>query len=216
MQLPSPAIAEQKSPYPRSGNSTPIRRGCLPILGLLILVGYGALPSSAATTVYRCIKNGQTILADRSCDGQTDTASPANSPSSQSTTTIASSSTPSPTGTWRGQVQYQGRENGQEMEQAHTVAPMTLEFTADGKISGNSADNGCKILGVWSQSNPPQIISVDFTLSACHFAGLDRRYTGSFLLAKPDSSGLLNVLATEFPNATQGARMYDVKGTLRR
>jgi hypothetical protein len=208
MKLPSPAIAKQWT------QCTPVR-GCLPIVGLLILMGYGALPATAATTVYHCSKNGQTILTDRPCDGPADSANP-NSPASQMTTTIASSSTPSPTGTWRGQVQYQGRENGQVMEQAHTVAPLTVEFTADGKISGSSADNGCKILGVWSQSNPPQIISVDITLSACHFGGLDRRYLGSFLLAKPDSSGLLNVLATEFPNATQGARMYDVKGTLRR
>jgi hypothetical protein len=173
-------------------------------------MSYGAFPASAATTVYRCSKNGQTILTDRPCDGPADSAKPANAPSSQSTATIASSSTPPPTGTWRGQVQYQGRENGQVMEQAHTVAPLTLEFTADGKVSGSSVDNGCRVLGVWSQGGPPQIIWVDITLSACRFAGLDRRYTGSFLLAKPDSSGLLNVLATEF------VRTYDVKGTLRR
>jgi hypothetical protein len=216
MKLPSPAIAEKETQYLSSKKSTPIRRGCLPILGLLILMGYGALPASAATTVYRCTKNGQTTLTDRPCDPPADSANPANSPSSQSTTTIASSSTPSPTGSWRGQVQYQGRENGQELGEAHTVVPLTLEFTNDGKVSGGSVDNGCRMLGVWSQGGPPQIIWVDITLSACRFGGLDRRYTGSFLLAKPDSSGLLNVLATEFPHATQGARMYDVKGTLRR
>src|ERR1700738_761787 len=111
MKLPSPAIPEPETPNSSgSQKSTLIRRGCLPILGLLILMGYGALPASAATTVYRCTKNGQTILTDRPCDPPADSASPANSPSSQSRA-IASSSTPSPTGSWRGQVQYQGREN---------------------------------------------------------------------------------------------------------
>jgi hypothetical protein len=203
MKLPCPAIANQLT------QSAPIRRGCFSILGLLILVGYGALPATAATTVYRCTKNGQTILTDRPCDGPADSLNP-NAPSSQSTTTIASSSTPSPTGTWRGQAQYQGRANGQVMEQAHSVVPLILEFTADGKISGSSVDNGCKVLGVWSQGTPAQIIWLDLTLSACRFAALDRRYTGSFMLAKPDSSGQLNVLATEF------VRTFDVKGTLRR
>jgi hypothetical protein len=169
MKLPSPTIANQETQY------TPIVRGCLPILGLLILMSYGVLPATAATTVYRCTKNGQIILTDRPGDGPADSANPANSTSSQSTTTIASSSTPSPTGTWRGQAQYQGKENGQVMEQAHTVVPLVLEFTADGKVSGSSAENGCKVLGVWSQGNPLQIFWVDVTLSACRFAGLDRR-----------------------------------------
>jgi hypothetical protein len=209
--LPSPAIAEQKNRFLESSQRlTPIRRSWLPILGFLILLGYGSLPTTAATTVYRCSKNGQTILTDRPCDGPADSANPANTPSSQSATTIASSSTPSPIGTWHGQAQYQGRENGQVMQQAHTVVPLVLEFTADGKVSGSSDDNGCKVLGVWSQSNPPQVVWVDITLSACHFAGLDRRYAGSFILARPDSSGQLSVLATEF------VRAYDVKGTLRR
>jgi hypothetical protein len=204
MKLPSTQFLR------RGKRSTLIRRRRLPNLVFLILLGYSSLPATAATTVYRCNKNGQTILTDRPCDAPADSASSANSTSSQSTTTIASSSTPSPTGTWRGQAQYQGKENGQVMEQAHTVVPLVLEFTADGKVSGSSAENGCKVLGVWSQGNPLQIVWVDVTLSACRFAGLDRRYIGSFVLARPDSSGQLSVLATEF------VRTYDVKGTLRR
>jgi hypothetical protein len=211
MTLPSPASAEQGTQFLRRGKrSTLIRRRRLPNLVFLILLGYSSLPATAATTVYRCNRNGQTILTDRPCEAPADSANPASSPSSQPTPTIASSSTPSPTGTWRGQAQYQGRENGQVMEQAHSVVPLILEFTADGKISGSSVDNGCKVLGVWSQGTPAQIIWLDLTLSGCRFAGLDRRYTGSFMLAKPDSSGQLNVLAAEF------VRTFDVKGTLRR
>src|SRR5450631_2384262 len=51
MKLPSPAIANRWTQY------TPTGRGCLPILGLLILLGCGALPATAATTVYHCSKN---------------------------------------------------------------------------------------------------------------------------------------------------------------
>src|SRR5882672_3580405 len=98
MKLPSPAIAEKETPYSSRKKSVPIRQDCLAVLGLLILMGYAASTASAATTVYRCTKNGQTVLTDRPCDPPADSANPASSPSSQLTTTIASSSTPSPTG----------------------------------------------------------------------------------------------------------------------
>jgi hypothetical protein len=45
-------------------------------------------------------------------------------------------------------MQYQGRENGQTLEEAHSVVPLSLEITADGKVSGSSAENGGKWLGV--------------------------------------------------------------------
>jgi hypothetical protein len=111
-------------------------------------------------------------------------------------------------------MQYQGRENGQTLPQAHTVAPLVVNFTADGKVSGGSADNGCKWLGVWSQGG--RIVSVDASLTGCNYAGLNRRYTGNFLLGVPDSSGEVMLQAFTLLIPGQGARAYDIKGTLRR
>jgi hypothetical protein len=101
------------------------------------------------------------------------------------------------------------------LQVAHSVVSLSAEFTPDGKVSGSSEENGCKLLGIWSQ-DPQHLVWLDVTLSACRFPGLNRRFNGSLLLAKPASSGQLQIIATDLPHMSQGARMYDVKGTLRR
>jgi hypothetical protein len=172
-------------------------------------------PAFADTTVYRCTKAGQLVFTDKPCDGR-------QSAPSSTTPPPASSPTPTPTpspsfaGGWQGQAQFHGRENGEILADAHTVVPLNLEFSADGKVAGASPENSCKLLGLWSQGDPPRIIWLDVTLSGCRYAGLNRRYSGSFMLAKPESSGQLSLQSSELPHATQGARQYDVKSTLRR
>jgi hypothetical protein len=111
-------------------------------------------------------------------------------------------------------MQYQGRENRQTLEEAHSVVPSPLTFTADGKVSGGSQENGCKWLGVWSQGG--RIVSIDMSLTGCRYTGLNRRFTGTFLLGVPDSSGEVLLQAFTLPLPGQGARGYDIKGTLRR
>jgi hypothetical protein len=111
-------------------------------------------PTFAAKTVYKCTKDGQVTLTDQPCDTASTSASSSLSATAPSAgTTISSSTNPSPVGDWRGQIQYQGRESGQTLTQAHSVAPLAVNFTADGKVSGGSADNECKWLGVWSQGD---------------------------------------------------------------
>jgi hypothetical protein len=185
-------------------------RMVFPILLLALVVG-SAGSAWAAKTVYKCTKDGQVTLTDRPCDGATSDSSPA---PQLAATTIASSSNPSAVGDWHGQMQYQGRESGQTLEEAHSVAPLSLNFTADGKVSAASQENGCKWLGVWSQAG--RIISIDLSLTGCGFAGLNRRYTGTFLLGVPDSSGEVMLQASAMGLPGQGARLYDIKGTLRR
>jgi hypothetical protein len=102
--------------------------------------------------------------------------------------------------------------------EVHTVVPLTLEFTADGKVTGASPDNGCIWLGEWSQGGKgiERMITLDVALTSCKYAGLDRRYTGSFLLAVPDSSGQVSLLAYTPPIPGQKVRGYSLGGTLRR
>jgi hypothetical protein len=170
----------------------------------------------AGTTVYRCVKDGQTILADRPCDGNPPDKSSAGAPNSTTPAAIVpSSSSPSPVGKWAGQVQYQAIENGQVVQEAHSVVLLSAEFTLDGKIVATSADNGCQLLGIWSE-DAQHMVWLDVTLNTCRYGSLNRRFGGSFLMAKPDSSGQLQIIATELPHVGQGARENDVKGTLRR
>jgi Domain of unknown function (DUF4124) len=183
---------------------------------LLLVAGIGfALPAAAAKTIYKCTQTGQVVLTDKPCESTTSPEDTNPSTKSQSNvTTIASSSNPSTVGVWRGQMQYQGHENGQMLDKAHSVVPLSLEFTADGKVSGSSVDNGCKWLGVWSQGG--RIITIDMSLTGCSYTGLNRRFAGTFLLGVPDSSGEMMLQAFTIPVPGQAARGYDIKGTLRR
>jgi hypothetical protein len=50
----------------------------------------------------------------------------------------------------------------------------------------------------------------------CKYSGLDRRFTGTFLLAVPDNSGQVSLLAYTPPILGQKVRSYTLGGTLRR
>jgi hypothetical protein len=170
--------------------------------------------AQAAKTIYKCTKDGQITLTDKSCDSSTSDSPSSSSAPQSGGTSIASSSNPSPVGDWHGQMQYQGRENGRTLEEAHSVVPSLLTFTADGKVSGGSQEKGCKWLGVWSAGG--RIVSIDMSLTGCAYGGLNRRFAGTFLLGVPDSSGEMQLQAFTMPFPGQGARGYDIKGTLRR
>jgi FlaG/FlaF family flagellin (archaellin) len=119
-------------------------------------------------------------------------------------------------GNWSGQTQFQGAQNGQVIEEAHSVVPMVLTFSSDGKVSGSSADNGCSLLGLWAPGSTPRLFMLDITLTGCRYSGLNRRYTGSLIATFPDNSAQLSLLAYAMPILGQPVRRYDVGATLRR
>jgi len=92
---------------------------------------------------------------------------------------------------------------------------MNAEFTADGKVTGLSNENGCQLLGVWS-SGGQTLAWVDLTLDQCRISELNRRYHGSFILARPDSSGQLQVQSLGAPFSKDTGKVFDIKGMLRR
>ena len=167
----------------------------------------------AGTTVYKCVKDGQVTLTDNPCP---DNKSNSDSPSTQPTTTIVpSSKDPSPVGKWSGQLQYQETSNGQTVLAAHSVALVTAEFTAEGKVTGLSPDNGCALLGVWTPGMGT-IVWIDMTVSRCGYPDLNRRYHGSFILARPDSTGNLQLQSIGAAFSKDTGKAFDIKGTLRR
>lgn len=179
-------------------------------LGLLFLFAIGISSSAfAVTAVYHCTINGQTVLTDRPCDSPPTAVE--NSDGSKSIT-----ETPSVVGTWRGQGQFQGTENGQLIADAHTVVPLVLTFTADGKVTGSSPDNGCEVLGLWYAGVTPRLFTLDITLKNCRYSGFNRRYSGSFLATFSTNLGELALQAHTMPIPGQATRRYDVGATLRR
>jgi hypothetical protein len=168
---------------------------------------------NAGTRVFKCIKDGQTILTDRPC--AEDKPADADSPSGDAAP-VPSSSALSPIGRWSGEVHYSALENGEPIAAAHSVAVLSVRFSGDGKVVGTSLENGCHILGKWASGPTPTVVWLDMTLDGCHFAGLNRRYHGSFILANPDSSGSVQLQVGEQQRPGQRARTYDIEGTLRR
>jgi hypothetical protein len=134
----------------------------------LIFALASSSPLFAATTVYHCTVNGQTVLTDKPCNSPAATVVSADGSKSIS-------ATPTVVGEWRGQTQFQGTENGQLIEEAHTVVPLVVTFTVDGKVSGTSPENGCTLLGLWAPGVSPRIFPLDVTLKGCRYAGFNRR-----------------------------------------
>jgi hypothetical protein len=174
-----------------------------------------AWPVSATKPIYRCEKGKQIILTDRPCDAPA-SGGPGTSASLNGEVTKSISALPTVVGDWRGQTQFQGTENGQLLQEAHTVVPVVLTFTADGKVSGTSPDNGCSLLGVWSPGMTPRLFPLDITLKDCRYAGFNRRYSGNLLATFTENSAQLMLQAYTVPIPGVPLRRYDVGATLRR
>jgi Domain of unknown function (DUF4124) len=87
-----------------------------------------ALPALAKSPIYRCVKDGQTVLTDTPCDAST-AASSSEAAGSQA------AASESIVGQWRGQTQFQGAEDGRELQEVHSVVPLVLTFSADGRLA---------------------------------------------------------------------------------
>jgi hypothetical protein len=176
---------------------------------VILVMAASSLPASAKSPIYRCIKDGQTVLTDKPCDASA--AASSSEPAGSQT-----SAPESIVGQWRGQTQFQGAEEGRELQEVHSVVPLVLTFSADGKVSGVSADNECQLLGLWSPAVTPRLFTLDVTLSDCRYAGLNRRYSGTVTLGHTDGSALLGLQADTMPVPGLPRRRYDVGATLRR
>jgi hypothetical protein len=119
-------------------------------------------------------------------------------------------------GEWRGQTQFQGAQDAQLIEDAYTVVSLALTFSADGKVSGINAANGCAFLGLWAPGGTPRLFSLDVTLSGCRYAGFNRRYTGTLIATFPENSAQIALQADKLPISGIPVRRFDVGATLRR
>jgi hypothetical protein len=186
------------------------------LANLVLFSAAFAASASAGSPIYRCSVNGQTVLTDKPCD------KPATAPAPGVAAPAASGPVRGQAGgqtivdAWSGQTQFQGAESAQEMEAAHSVVPLVLTFSADGKVSGSSADNGCALLGLWAPGVTPRLFNLDITLKGCRYSGLNRRYAGTLIATFTDNSAQFSLMAYAVPIPGQPTRRYDVGATLRR
>jgi hypothetical protein len=184
---------------------------------LVLIFAALAMPVSARSPIYRCTVNGQTVLTDKPCDSPaTVPASGVAGPSPSGPVTGQISGAQTIVGDWSGQTQFQGAQNAQVIDEAHSVVPLVLTFSADGKVSAVSPENGCAFLGLWAPGLTPRLFNLDITLKGCRFPGLNRRYAGTLLATFTDNSAQLSLSAYAVPIPGQPVRRYDVGATLRR
>jgi hypothetical protein len=81
-------------------------------------------------------------------------------------------------GDWQGQAEYVAKVNAVADPAAHAVVELTVRVEAGGKISGLSAENGCRLLGVITPFSSPQVYRSQITVSGCRAASLNGRYIG--------------------------------------
>ena len=177
-----------------------------------------ALFCSTVLAQYRCVENGRTILTDRPCAGDKPATSQPQ-PNQIGEPTVhgdaANSAYGSPSGSWRGQVQYQGTSSGGVVQEAMTVVPMVIDIDPRGQVKGSSPENGCVLKGIAAPGFAPTLLNLDITLTGCQYKGLNRRFSGSILVNQAQKYAQFSLSGSNV--APMGKlTLFDIKGTLRR
>ena len=177
-----------------------------------------ALCCSSAFAQYRCVENGRTILTDRPCAGDKPVSSQPQ-PNQLGEKTVhgdaANSAYGSPSGTWRGQVQYQGTSSGGVVQEAMAVVPMVIDIDPRGQIKGSTPENGCVLKGIAAPGFTPTMLNLDVTLTGCQYKGLNRRFSGS-IVVNPAQKYAQFALSGSYVVPMGAVTLFDIKGTLRR
>lgn len=182
------------------------------LFGVLVI----ALPVLATTPIFRCQKDGQTILTDRPCDAPPSGGAAVSTTSPNGEVTKSITALLTVVGDWHGQTQFQAAMNGVHVAEAQSVVPMVLTFSADGKVTGSSPENGCKVLGVWSPGSTPRLFALDVSFNSCTYPKFNQRYSGNLIATFPERMAQLSLVATALFLPGQPVWRFDVGATLRR
>jgi len=171
---------------------------------------------SSAFAQYRCVENGKTVLTDRPCAGGMPPGEQSNQAKAPTIHGDAANSAYSlPSGTWRGQVQYQATTKGETVPAAMAVVPMTIEIDPQGKIKGSSPENGCKLNGIAAPGIGLQSLTLDITLSECLYPGFNRRFSGLIAVNQAQKYALLSLNGSHMV-LMGNMSIFEIKGTMRR
>ncbi len=175
-----------------------------------------AFLATTAHAQYRCVEDGRTLLTDRPCalDQEQGNRQPQGKPKNIFGD-VANSAYATPTGSWRGQTQYQATVSGVVSPEAHAVVPMTIEIDPQGKVTGSSPDNGCKLKGLATPGAMATISTLDVTFSGCTYTGFNRRMSGMLAIYTAKKHAQLS-LAGFSMGVGKIAASYDIRATMRR
>jgi len=113
---------------------------------------------------------------------------------------------------WQGQAEYFANTAQGPIGAAHAVVPLVIQIDSGGKITGESTENGCQILGLVTTGSSTMNFRVRASLTHCRPPLLNRRYQGQ--IAHYVKNGTLGFGLTA--NSTKPATQYNVSSTLMR
>lgn len=117
---------------------------------------------------------------------------------------------------WKGQAQYQATVDNKLDPSGHAVSGLSLSISPDGKVVGNSPENGCSLLGIATLTPSQSRVDLDVTMSGCRYSGYNMRWSGSItVLGKgPDGSVAQMNLTTGLMGVGRWRAWFDLKATL--
>jgi hypothetical protein len=120
----------------------------------------------------------------------------------------------SPYGEWRGQTQYQAFIRTTSDPTGHIVTNLTVNIDPQGKFTGASTENGCRMLGLASPGITPSIVTLNVTLTGCTYPGFNRTYTGSLSVFSKEAYAKFSLQAIDVSSGRAGT--YNITATMRR
>lgn len=120
----------------------------------------------------------------------------------------------SPYGEWSGQTQYQAFIRTTSDPAAHIVTNLTINVDPQGKVTGTSAENGCRMLGLAAPGLTPTIVTLNVTLTGCAYSGYNRTYIGSLSVFSKEGYSKLSLQAFDVSSGKAGT--YNITATMRR
>jgi len=118
-----------------------------------------------------------------------------------------------PSGEWRGQVQWYATVDAKPDTAGHSVGSLVLAIDPRGKVVISSSDMRCTGLGLFSTGPMPAIKTIDITLKGCMYEGYNRRFGGTLLLQDNSRTIKLQLQASNIRIGSKTA-FCEVKGLL--
>ena len=175
-----------------------------------------AFLATTAHAQYRCVEDGRTLLTDRPCVSEQEQGNqlPRGKPNNVFGD-VTNSAYATTSGGWRGQAQYQATVAGTVSPEAHAVVQMIIEVDPQGKVTGSSPENGCKLKGLATPGVTATTATLDVTFSGCTYTGFNRRMSGMLAIYAAKKYAQLS-LAGFSMGVGKIAASYDIRATMRR
>jgi hypothetical protein len=113
-------------------------------------------------------------------------------------------------GEWRGSAQYIVNRHGDQGPALQEIVQVVLKVEVDGKITGISTDNGCRLGGIGAPMGA-NVMTVDITLRECRSVVLNRRFSGTLAHYPPDKRVALSLQVID--TRSKPVATYEVKAT---